>query len=100
MLVRRTQLGENFQLIEGVIKALYVSAKLRQGARVQAARLLQAKYIELLSKKYMQIALNVIENVVKVEIFSNLGDGEIRDRYLERNVGVEIICNLDTNYEE
>ena len=77
MPVRRTQLGENFQLIEGVIKALYISTKLCQGVHIQAARLLQAKYIELLFKKYIQIALNIIENIVKVKIFSNFKNREI-----------------------
>ena len=48
----------------------------------------------------MQIAFNVIENVVKAEIFSNFRDKEIWDYYLKRNVGVKIICNLDTNYKE
>ena len=46
------------------------------------------------------MALDLMENVVKAEMFSNLGDGEIRDCYLERNAGVEIIRVWDTDYRE
>jgi hypothetical protein len=61
-----------------------------------AIKLLLEEYIDKLSDKHMQIALDLIETIIKTIIFTSFRATtrelhEIRDYWLERHTSIEVI---------
>jgi len=77
--------------MERVVAVMEQLVESRRGSLHTAVLKLQKDYSSRLTDEHMDMALVLLENEVKATIFSGLNPGEIRDRWLEHNVGVKII---------
>jgi hypothetical protein len=87
--VRRTRLGES--PIEKVADAMKELARARRSDLAIAVEILEDKYTGRLTNEHIDMAFILIENETKATMFSSIQNKEIRDRWLERNAGVEIL---------
>jgi hypothetical protein len=100
--IERTQQlrGDPYTALSQVTKAILAQAGARQSKLELAVELLLEEYIDKLSDEHMQMALDLIETVTKATIFTSFRATtrelyEIRDCWLERHAGVEVIRAID-----
>lgn len=96
---RRTRLGESYTPMEKVADAMKELARARRSDLAIAVELLEDKYTGRLANEHMDMALALLENATKAAIFGSIRNEESRDRWLERNAGVEIIRSWDIDNE-
>jgi hypothetical protein len=92
---RRTRLGESYTSMEKVADAMKELARARRSDLAIAVELLEDKYTGRLANEHMDMALALLENATKAAIFGRMRNEESRDRWRERNAGVEIISSWD-----
>jgi hypothetical protein len=77
--------------MDRVVTVIEQLVESRRSSSHSAVLNLQEGYSDRLTDEHMDMVLVLLENEVKASIFCGLKPGEIRDRWLERNAGVEIV---------
>lgn len=88
--------GDPYIALSQVTKAIIAQAGARRSKLELAIELLLEEYIDKLSDEHMQIAIDLMETITKATIFTSFRATtrelhEIRDCWLERHAGVEVI---------
>jgi hypothetical protein len=92
--------GDPYTALSQVTKAIIAQAGARRSKLELAVELLLEEYIDKLSDEHMQMALDLMENITKATIFTSFRATtrelyNIRDCWLERHAGVEVIRAKD-----
>jgi hypothetical protein len=76
---------------QGLEKAITQLAQSRRNVLQLAIELLETEYTDRLTSEHMQMAIDCLEIEAKSSIFISIRDKAMRDQWLERQAGVEII---------
>ena len=82
---------KRYASMDRVVTMMEQLVESRRSSSHSAVLKLQEGYSDRLIDEHMDMVLVLLENEVKASIFCGLKPGEIRDRWLERNAGVEIV---------
>ena len=82
---------KRYASMDRVVTIIEQLVESRRSSLHSAVLKLQEGYSDRLIDEHIDMVLVLLENEVKASIFCGLKPGEIRDRWLERNTGVEIV---------
>jgi len=77
--------------MDQVQKIINQLASAQQNPLAAVVQLLQKKYEDLLTEEHIDMALDMLEDESKAIYFTNLNEGETRDRWLERKARVKVL---------
>ena len=82
---------KRYTSMDRVVTVIEQLVESRRSSSHSAVLNLQEGYSDRLTDEHVDMVLVLLENEVKASIFCGLKPGEIRDRWLKRNAGVEIV---------